>query len=294
MPEKTSAVFIILGQSNAVGHGIPLKKEDIITEPLKNVYVLNRDKNQAYENTELFWSPFISYGTNLAEEQDHTYSIPYCLARLWQDEIDAGNPEELPDLYIIQIAIGAQGVTEDYMWYPQREKKLIPGKLGTVDIALFPFTMHIFSLLDNSFRKMGKEYEIIGLHWRGGEEDTDVPQEVLENTLEQIYHEIFDAFCEVLNSPPVTLHRMVMPDRMNDLDPSGRMLERMNYINGVFERLAAYYPTMDIFDMREAPHYFPDVRGNGIFIADVVHYTPESNRWAARCIRNRYVTENPV
>ncbi len=294
MPEKKSAVFIILGQSNAVGHGIPLKEEDIIREPLKNVYVLNRNNNQSYENKELFWSPFTSEGTNLAEEQDHTYSVPYCLARLWQNEIDAGNAAGLPDLYIIQIAIGAQGVTEEFMWYPYREKKLIPGKLGTVDISLFPFAMHIFSLLDDSFRRMGKEYEIIGLHWRGGEEDTDVPEEVLKSTLEPIYHKIFDSFRDVLHSSPVILHRMVMPDRMNDFDPTGKMLERMDYINGVFENLAAYYPEMEIFDMREAPHYLPDVRGNGIFIEDVVHYTPESNRWAARCILEQYTADRCI
>lgn len=33
--ERKAAVFILLGQSNAVGHGIPMKDEDKIRIPLK-------------------------------------------------------------------------------------------------------------------------------------------------------------------------------------------------------------------------------------------------------------------
>ena len=110
MNSQKNAVFIILGQSNAVGHGIPLDEKDIIKEPLKNVFMLNRENNQSYDKKELHWSPFVSVGTNIAEAQDNTYSVPYCLARLWQNEIDDGNSASLPNLYIVQIAIGAQRV----------------------------------------------------------------------------------------------------------------------------------------------------------------------------------------
>jgi hypothetical protein len=37
---------------------------------------------------------------------------------------------------------------------------------------MFPLIKHIFSLLDDSFRKRNVDYEIMGLHWRGGEDDT--------------------------------------------------------------------------------------------------------------------------
>jgi hypothetical protein len=33
MQDKKAAVFILLGQSNAVGHGIPMKEEDKIYKP---------------------------------------------------------------------------------------------------------------------------------------------------------------------------------------------------------------------------------------------------------------------
>lgn len=288
MNSRKNAVFIILGQSNAVGHGIPLDEKDIIKEPLKNVFMLDREHNQSYDSTELCWSHFVSTGTNVAEAQDNTYSVPYCLAKLWQNEIDSGNNTDLPNLYIIQIAIGAQGVCDKYMWYPQREKKLVPGKLGTVDISLFPLANHIFSLLDESFEKMGEEYEIIGLHWRGGEEDTQEEKELLEKELEKIYIDIFDSFNEILKYPPIVLHRIVCPDRFITKDPSGRTLENMRYVNLVFENLEKKYPNADIFDMRKAPHFIPDVKGNGLFIDDFVHFTPESNFWLAGTIIEDY------
>lgn len=137
----------MLGQSNAVGHTIPMRDEDKIINPMKNVFGLSRENNQSFENKRLRWSGYTSFGMNLAEEQYNTYSLANCLAKLWQDEIDSRNKRNLSDLYIVHIAIGAQGVTDEYMWNPNYEKKLIPGRLGMVDIALTLFTNHILSLL---------------------------------------------------------------------------------------------------------------------------------------------------
>ena len=212
MQHKKAAVFILLGQSNAVGHGIPMEEKDIINTPLENVFGLSRKDNQSFDNKELVWSGYTSFGMNLAEEQDNTYSIANCLAALWQNHIDSGNVLGLPDLYIIQIAIGAQGVTDGYMWHPDREKKLVPGKLGTVDISLFPFCEHIFGLLDDSFVKMDMDYEIIGLHWRGGENDVTATDECLSKYLKNIYTKLLDLFNSLLNTPPIVLHKIVCPD----------------------------------------------------------------------------------
>ncbi len=123
MSRKTdAAVFILLGQSNAVGHALPMREEDKIIAPMKNVFGLSRELNQDFKNKELRWSGYTSFGMNLAEEQDNTYSVANCFARMWQDEIDAENKQNLPDLYIVHIAIGAQGVTDRYMWNPNYEK----------------------------------------------------------------------------------------------------------------------------------------------------------------------------
>lgn len=288
MQDKKAAVFILLGQSNAVGHNIPMKEEDKIYKPLKNVFGLSRKDNQSFANSELIWSGYTSFDMNLAEEQDNTYSIANCLAALWQNHIDSGNVLGLPDLYIIQIAIGAQGVTEGYMWYPDRKETLVSGKLGTVDISLFPFCEHIFSLLHDSFSKMNIDYDIIGLHWRGGENDVTATNEYLRQNLEKIYTRIFGEFNRVLGEPPIVLHRIVCPDRMNDMDPTGRQLENMKYINEVFENLQKSYKNISVFDPRTAPQYIPDVRGNGLFIEDAVHFIPEVNMWIAENVLKKY------
>ena len=288
MNNRKAAVFIILGQSNAVGHGLPMAEKDKIFTPLKNVFGLNRDNNQSFDNNELIWSGYTSFGMNLAEEQDHTYSVPNCLAALWQKHIDEGNKMNLPDLYVVQIAIGAQGVTENYMWHPDRARKLIPGKLGTVDISLFPFSNHIFSLLDNSFKKKNTEYEIIGLHWRGGENDTSATKELLTESLENIYKTIFESFNSILKNPPVVLHKIVCHERMMDLNPSGQSLENMHYINNIFEKFQQTYKNVSVFDVTTAPQYTAKERGNGIFMEDMVHFTPEVNNWVAQHIIEEY------
>lgn len=294
MQKKKAAVFILLGQSNAVGHGVPMKEEDKIQKPLKNVFGLNREENQSFDTKELVWSGYTSFGTNLAEEQDDTYSVANCLASLWQDHIDHGNKYNLPDLYIVQIAIGAQGVTDGYMWHPEREKKLVPGKLGEVDISLFPFSCHVLGLIEDSFAKMGKAYEIIGLHWRGGENDVTQPKAILEKELETIYTKIFSTFNKTLHDPPTVLHKLACPDRMNDMDPSGQHLENMHHINTVFDRLAAKFENVSLFDPTWAPQYVPGVRGNGLFIKDAVHFTPEVNGWVADCILKQFAEKSSV
>lgn len=287
--QDKAAVFILLGQSNAVGHGIPMENKDKIRKPQKNVFGLKREYNQSFEISSLRWSGYTSGGMNLAEEQDHTYSLANCLADLWQKEIDSGNKNNLPDLYIVQIAIGAQGITDGYMWNPTYEKKLIPGVLGTVDISLYPFTVHILSLIGKSLNEQGKTPEIMGVHWRGGENDTTASAELLNNSLKKTYYALFDGFCDALGKKvPIVLHKMVSYDRCLDLDPSCESLEKLHYINGVFEQLSSENENISVFDVCDAPHYTSGIRGNGIFIEDAVHYTPQTNRWVAEQILNNY------
>lgn len=281
MSNKKAAVFIILGQSNAVGHGIPMCEEDRILTPLKNVFGLSREDNQSFDNTTLTWRGYTSFGMNLAEEQDNTYSLPNCLAASWQAHIDAGNQNGLPDLYIVQIAIGAQGVTREYMWYPERERVLVPGKLGTVNISLFPFSTHILGLLDDSFAAMQMDYEIIGLHWRGGENDITDSNAYLKENLMDIYRRIFGEFNRILKHPPIVLHEIYCPERMHDLDPTGAYLKNMFFINDTFHALANEFDNISLFDVRRAPFYIADERQHGIFIGDAIHYTAQTNKWVA-------------
>ena len=78
---KKNQVFILFGQSQAVGHGIPMEEKDKIKEPLKNVFGLHRRNNQSFDIQKLTWEGYTSNGMNLAEEQDDTYSLANCLAK---------------------------------------------------------------------------------------------------------------------------------------------------------------------------------------------------------------------
>ena len=81
-PKK--AVVFISGQSNAHAHGQKLTEEQQITEPLRNVFSLDRDPNQNYNLEKVVWSGFTTAGKNLGESQDHTASLGYHLANMWQ------------------------------------------------------------------------------------------------------------------------------------------------------------------------------------------------------------------
>lgn len=285
---KKAALFVLLGQSNATGYAVPMREEDYIVHPLKNVFGLHRSCNQSFDNTELTWGGYTSHGMNLAEEYDSSYSVANCLASIWQEHIDQGNRCSLPDLYIIQISIGAQGVTGKYMWNPMYEKRLIPGPLGTVDISLLSFTEHILSLVPVSFERRDLAYDTIGIHWRGGENDICERKDILENTLEPIYHEIFDKLNSLLGFSPIILHKIVCHDRANDLDPTGLQSENIHYVNRVFENLCEFYPNVSMFDPQNYPGFLPGVYGNGLFIGDAVHFTEDANKWTAKCILEEY------
>ena len=286
---KNAAVMVLLGQSNASGHASPMRAEDKIEVPLKNVFGLSRKYNQSYDITELKWDGYLSGGKNLGEDLDHTYSLANCLARTWQDEIDRGNERNLPDLYIVQIAIGSEGVSEPYMWYPEREKKLVPGPLRIADISLYPLAEHILSLLIDSLEKLGKYPERVMIHWRGGEEDVTLPKEQIEKTLPVIYKRLLCGLRESLGVPSdVTLHKFRHKERCDVYDPSGEFYRSMLYVNDLFDRLSSELTSVSCFDIGTAPFYDESAPGYGIYADDLVHYTEKANSFAAKAIVDKY------
>lgn len=281
------AIFMLFGQSNAVGHAMPMKEEDIINEPLKNVWGLNREPNQSFDTERLKFSHYTSFGMNLAETQDNTYSVANQLARLWQTEIDNGNEAGLPDLYVIQIAIGSQGLYD--MWNMDRPRKLIPGKLGDVDISLYPYTCHILKLLREHLDRCELEPEFVGLHWRGGEQETRRESDFLKANLKNDYKKLFKGLREAIGyNVPVTLHRMPFVDVMLKEDPSGVHLANMEYINQVFDELAIEQEKTSTFEPRNCPFYNEKAWDKNIFRWDLIHYTGELNTWVAEEILKEF------
>ncbi len=279
------AIFMLFGQSNATGHGVPMNEEDIIKEPLQNVWGLNREPNQSYDTEKLKFSRYTSFGMNLAENQDNTYSVANCLARYWQDEINAG--ASLPDLYIIHISIGGQGVYG--MWSPTREKKLIPGKLEDCNISMYPLAIHILSLLKKHLDNCNLEPDFVGMHWRGGEQEFWQPTPNLKNEdrLKNTYIKMFNGLRSALGYEfPIILHKLNFDAILSALD-EGKHIHSMRYINEVFTELCNELPSISMFDSYLAPHYNP-ADPYTLFRWDLIHYSPETNKWVAREILNKY------
>lgn len=282
------AIFILLGQSNAVGFGNFMSEEEKIKEPLKNVFGLHRSLNQSFDNDKLFWSGYTSSGMNLGETHDDTFSVANCMASLWQKEIDEG--ADLPDLYIIHISVGAQGVAEkNSMWSPDYDKILVPGTLGNVKIALLPLTEHILSLVKPSIEKMGKELDYVGLHWRGGEQDTLVPVEHLKKVLKDIYISMLDRFYNAVGRKiPVVMHNITH----EEASKRNNEIESFHYINETFEEISKENENVKIFEVRKAHFYNENVYDRGIFKEDAVHYTSKTNKWVAEQIVAEYKARN--
>lgn len=275
----SAAVLIVCGQSNAHGHGQQLAPHDRLTTPLRNVFGLPRQFNQSLSRDRVVWRGYTSDGMNLGEEQDHTVCLATETARLWQAEVDAGNPRGLPDLYILQISIGAQGVTERFMWYPDRPPRLKPGKLGTVDISLYPYTCHLLRLAFADLRAQGKQPVPLALHWIGGEEEAGVPLTELTG-LRSIYERLFQGFRAAIGQEcPILLYRDLSG---NGVQRQGYALDSYFYVRGVFEELAAAGPDIRIRSAADSPYWRDDAQDNGIFAEDCVHYTADVQRWFAR------------
>ncbi|MEA4890576.1 MAG: hypothetical protein VB070_14055 [Clostridiaceae bacterium] len=281
-PSADAAVMIVLGQSNAHGHGLAMKAADRIDKPLKNVFGLNRMYNQHLGLSDVTWSGYTSSEMNLGETQDHTYCLSSELARLWQAEIDRGNPRQLPDLYIIQISIGAQGVVpakgeQNNMWYPYRPEKLIPGPLGTVDISLFSYSVSILKLAMNHLRKIKKNPAIIGLHWSGAN-DCVLPMDQLEE-LAILYPVLFQGFRKAIGQDYILyLEKLLLKNRLKDL---GLPEEGMHFENELYRKMVQSDSQVKMISAEASPFWEEDTLTNGIFVEDHVHYTADVQKWFA-------------
>ena len=222
---------------------------------------------------------------NLAENQDNTYSVANCLARAWQSDIDSG--ANLPDLYIIHISIGSQGVYG--MWSPTRQRKLIPGKLGDCDISMYPLACHVLSLFKKYMEENELEPDFVGMHWRGGEQEfwQSVPNLKNDDRLKNTYKTIFAGLRESIGAQfPIVLHKLNFEAVLSGIE-DGKHLPSMRFINEVFGELRHELPNVTMFDSTRAPHYNPDDPYT-LFRWDLIHYNPTTNTWVAKEILEEY------
>lgn len=288
--ESDAAVLIVLGQSNAHGHGLQLKDEDRIIEPMTHVWGLCRSANQKLDLPDVTWSGYQSAGMNLGETQDHTVCIATEVAKKWQHEFENGNRLSLPDLYIIQISIGAQGLSpskgeKNDMWNPHRAAKLIPGPLGTVDISLFPFTLSILKTAMNNLRSNKKNPVVIGVHWSAGNDGCLTADKCAE--LENLYQILFDGFFAAIGQPcTLYLEKLLCKNRLRDL---GLPIEALTFENNLYREMVARDSRFRLISAEFSPYWIEETETNGVFVDDHVHYTAEMQQWFAGLYFDRVI-----
>ena len=284
--KNTAPVLIVMGQSNAHAHGTHLPEDEIIRTPLKNVFGLSREYNQTYDLSDVVWSGFTTSGMNLGESQDDTCCLANVFAAKWQKAIDSG--VELPDLYVIQISIGGQGIAQFEengwnMWWPLRELRMKPGRFPEADISLYPLATEVLSLAMMNLITAGKHPKIIGLHWNQWETEVGTGSRAF-NEAEKNVENIFWGFFTALGSDksgkniPLRLYRPLADGVYLD-----ERRVRMDKMADLLDSFTGKYPDCKVLDLRNSPLYNDTPKTHGIFQNDGIHYTGESQRWFADC-----------
>ncbi len=272
--KNSAPILIVMGQSNAHAHATELPDGEKIITPLKNVHGLSTEYNQAFGLDDVTWTGFVSYDMNLGETQNHTCSLANYFAKMWQAAIDSG--KELPDLYVIQISVGAQGVAEfeahgDNMWYPMREPILKPGVLGECDISLYPLATEILSLATMNLMTSGKKPQVIGLHWNQWETECFTGSRAL-NHAEENFDNLFWGFFTALGS---TKDGKGIPFYLYKPLTENFSAERNARMNEIMINFTKKLDNCKIIDVSKTEHYNDTPITHGIFRDDGIHYLPK-------------------
>ena len=269
------AVLFISGQSNAHGHGQVMKESDHIVEPMRNVFSLDRNPNQSFDITEVVWSGYTGVGKNLGETQDNTYSFAHVFAKLWQNAIDQG--ESLPDLYIVQISIGGQGIVHG-MWNPDKEKIMVPGDGSVVDISLFPWALQVNRLVMSNLKKSGKNPFVIGWHWIGSEQDVREGAFDRED-FQQRYDDFFDEMFQSIGEPcPLYVYKLYLEQFCARWRITDKGIE---VVNQELMRQCKRHENATFVETEQCPYWDGSEEHKGIFAKDDAHYLGKVQEWFA-------------
>lgn len=273
--KKKAAVMFVGGQSNAHAHNQVMEEQDRIYEPLQNVFSLDRKENQSFDITDVVWSGYTTEGKNLGESQDHTYTLASFVAKRWQKAIEEG--ADLPDLYIVQISIGSQGIING-MWNPDKERVLKPGKLGVADIALFDLATHVYPLAMANLKKQGLEPVVVGFHWLGCEQEV-WNETYLRADMQSRYDAFFDAMTGAIGEAcPMYLYQLQLQEfcKKHEIPQ-----EAVAIINGAMEKQCHRYPGSTFVRLDQCPHWDPTDEHKGVYAKDNGHYLAKTQAWFA-------------
>lgn len=270
------AILFVFGQSNAYAHGTRLKEEEKINTPLKNVFGLDAGLNRKFGLTDVVWSGFVSHGMNFGAGEDDTCSISNILAKKWQSMIDGG--KKLPDLYIVQISTGGQGIdavekNNENMWYMGMEKviNLAPWPEGR--ISLYPMAMEVLPLAMKSIKAKFKSPEVIGVHWNQWETEASTGGHAIENAKDN-YAKLFASFKEAIGED-YTLYLYKPLSQVYDNPPAVEALDAL------FKEMEEKNSSIHVIDITKSSFYDDKQKTQGIFQEDCVHYNDEAHEWFA-------------
>lgn len=273
LENSDAAVIFILGQSNAHAHEQFLREEEKITTPLKNVFSLDRNPNQTLHPDGVVWSGYTTAGKNLAETQDHTCCFAYNFAKMWQGAIDGG--ARLPDLYIVQISIGSQGI-KNGMWNKNKSECLVPGRLGTVDISLYPMCIRMSHAVMRDLRSRFKNIAVLGIQWLGSEQDAH-PGGYTSEDFRDLYDDFFRKIPAAIGeNTPVCIYRL----SCYKFSDSKEWADGIAAVNAELDRQAGLHG-FEVTSAENSPFWDESSQTLGVFAPDNAHYLAKVQRWFA-------------
>lgn len=279
MHNTDAVVVYIMGQSNAHGHAQDMCREDRVLTPMKHVFSLDRRENQFYGLERITWSGYTSHGKNLGETQDHTYNLGYFLATAWEAQAEE---KKLPDLYIVQISVGAQAVINGHgcpgcgMWNPEHARVIKPGFWEDADIGLYHLAMEILPLVHKDLTARYGNVKALGLHWLGNEEDASVAA-VYPADCDARYDHFFDTVLAATGFDcPLYLYKMVCTHK------DGFTPEGIRFVNAQHERICKRIPNAAMYDLRQSEIWDEEDPCFGVFSPDMCHYRARTQKHLAQ------------
>lgn len=228
---------------------------------LPNVKGLSANENLKINLVDVKWSSYSCGGYNLSQggfNDGWAYHLGGEFAKLWQQAVNSGN--KLPDLYVIQIAYGAQGFrSEDIAsdrWRPDRDNTDLD--------SLHPFSQRVLALAVQNLIKAGKTPRIIGLHWNQWEAENIGAWMRNSDDVTNAYRNFLNTFRTTLGNAnfPVYLYR----PRSSVYTRSGVDASKCNYLANGMTALTSSPDSADknfrLFDAADAL----DSYGRGIYI----------------------------
>ncbi|WP_340621959.1 hypothetical protein [Xenorhabdus siamensis] len=271
-------LLIVLGQSNSYGHGTELSSDEAIIQGLENVFTLSLPEVYSVNFSTINWTGLTSFGHAnigapsglLRGNQDHPVNLANRFARHWQDHIDAGNTLSLPDLYVVLMGYGGQGMylpdIPDNRWAPERDP-------DDVD-SLYPRAVRTLRMAVNSLRKMGKNPRILAVHWNQWEAETE--SLAAAKASEMNFIRIITGLSDAIGSRNIPW-RFYYPLSVW-FDPIN-----ISYVTEAINSVIAANPEYrTLVDARNAPNYNGIATQFGVFISDDMHYNGETQKWFAQ------------